>query len=143
MVKKRMFFFIGKPGAIATYVHAEDVVSALVLCGLHPNSRGEIYNLSSDCVLEEFIGFIAFKLGINPPRLRFPEVMVRSLILAFDLLNIRCPLTTSRLNSLICRTTYPSQKIIDELGFIFSKELPASLDEIVTAQINKWSIDGS
>lgn len=132
MIRRGLFFHIGKPGAIATYVHVNDVVAALVKCAFDPSAKGQIYNLSSDCSLEELVAEIASALGVRPPWGRCPEMLIRTLV---DLIEgkVSLPLSRSRIDAVVSRTRYPANKISSELGFRFSKPLPAAIEELVSS----------
>jgi nucleoside-diphosphate-sugar epimerase len=130
MVKSGLFFYVGKPGAIATYVHVEDVVSALIKSSFEPMAKGRIYNLSNDCLLDELIKHIASLLGVRPPWMRIPEMPIRAMVEFFDgWMNI--PLTQSRIDALVKRTRYPTDRIVSELAFSFSKPMPESISDLV------------
>ena len=131
MVKCGLFFYVGKPGAVATYIHVDDVVSALITCAINPHSLGHIYNLSSDCSLEDLINCIASFLGVRPPWLRFPESIIRLLITLFKG-RVNLPLTISRIDALVNRTRYPADQIVYDLGFQFSKPMPLAIGELVS-----------
>ncbi len=128
IIRKRLFFYIGKPGAIATYVHVDDVVEVLLRCGFDPRARGEIFNLSNDCSLDDLIGGIATTLQVTPPRLRIPEPLAR---LAASLLRkiVTIPLTQERINALVSRTGYPCQKLESKLNFTPQAPVPNSIGE--------------
>lgn len=130
MVRRRLFFYIGPPGAVATYVHVDDVVSALLACAFHPAAPGQIFNLSSDCLLESLIDEIARVLGVRAPRVRLPEGLVRA---AVRLLEGRSalPLTSARVNALVSRTRYPSSHISSVLGFGLARPMPAGVAELI------------
>ncbi|MDF1656645.1 MAG: NAD-dependent epimerase/dehydratase family protein [Verrucomicrobiales bacterium] len=135
LVKSGKFFFLGKAGAITTFVHVDDVVSALVRLSKEEGACGDVYNLSSDCSLESLIDEIADCLNVPMPRLRFPVFVVRwPLIIAAALLKklIHVPV----LDSLVIRTRYPSEKIESELGFKFSKPFPCAVTEL----IDEWKV---
>ena len=130
MVKKKLFFYVGKPGAIATYVHVEDVVAALLICAIEPRAKGKIYNLSSDCKLEDLINHIALLLGVREPWLRIPVPLIRiplNLFSAFFGRRVYVP----SINILILRTRYPTKKIETELDFCFIKSLPGGVEDMV------------
>jgi nucleoside-diphosphate-sugar epimerase len=130
MVKRGLFFYVGKPGAVVTYVHVDDVVAALIVCGVVPRAKGQIYNLSYDCELEVFINHIASQLRVRRPSLRIPGPLIQvPLSLLSNLLKslIRMP----SLNVLVLRTRYPTKKIETELGFKFSRPLPAGVKDLV------------
>lgn len=130
MVERGLFFYIGQPGAVATYVHVDDVAAALMKCAFEPKARGQIYNLSNDCPLEELIKCIALLLGVRSPRIRIPESLIRNVVGLFEG-QVNIPLTQSRIDSLVNKTHYLSDKIISELGFKFTKSMPASVEELI------------
>jgi nucleoside-diphosphate-sugar epimerase len=127
-VRKKKFFFIGPPGAVATFVHVDDVARALIACQDAPN--GSIYNLSSDCTWEALIERISTQLGVPKPRLRIPEFPVRMTQKILED-KIRLPLTKTRLDALTRRYGYSSSRIINDLKFRFSKPMPEAICELV------------
>ena len=116
MVERRLFFFVGPPGASANYVPAESVVEALMICGAHPAAAGAVFNLSDHATLEEFVGWIAEERGVAAPRARLPEAPVRA---ASALLRLvpGWPLTPSRVAALTTRARYPATRLERTLGF--------------------------
>lgn len=130
MVRRGLFFYIGEPGAVATYVHVDDVAAALMRCSSEPKARGQIYNLSNDCFLEDLIDYIASALGVRSPRMRIPESLIRTAIGLFEG-RVGIPLTQSRIDALVNKTRYPADKIILELGFRFSKSMPAAIEDLI------------
>ncbi len=67
VIQRGLFFFIGRRGASANYVHVSNVVDALVLCGTSPCASGRIYNLSDWTTVEDFARAIADALGRPRP----------------------------------------------------------------------------
>lgn len=134
MVQRGLFFYVGRHGAVATYVHVDDVVAALMKCAVEPKAKGRIYNLSSDCLLEDLIKHIASSLGVRLPWLRIPELLIRT---AVGLVEgwVRIPLSQSRINALVSRTRYPADRIVSELGFNFSRPLPAAIEDFAKEDI--------
>lgn len=132
MIRRRLYFHIGAPGAVATYVHVDDVVSALVACAVRPESAGQVFNLSSDCPLDAVVHQIARSAGVRPPRLRVPETVVRAVVRAAGRL-LALPLTSARIDALVNRTRYPSDRIEDALGFRFARPMPAGIADLVEA----------
>ena len=133
MIRKRMFFYIGKPGAIATYVHIDDVVEVLLRCGIDPRARGGVFNISNDCLLEEMVNGIAIALSVTPPRIRLPENFVRvAVALVTKIYSI--PLTQKRINALISRTRYPCDKLESELDYKPKIYVPGSIGEALFSQ---------
>lgn len=136
-IHRRLFFYIGRRGAMSTYVHVNDVVEALIQCAIRPEAANQIFNISSDCTLESFVNRISHLLGISPPKIRISEFLVRN-IERFLSKFIRTPLTLSRVNSLVNRTHYPPDKITQTLSFKFSKNMPNLIDDVVYRYLEKY-----
>ena len=130
IINSGYFVFIGRKDAIATYVHIDDVVNAMMLIAINPKSRNETFNISSDCSWVELINKISSTLNVKILPFRIPY----NLIFAFlSLLNffigkfIRVP----RLSTFVLRTSYPTQKIESILGFRFTNKLPHSIKNLI------------
>jgi nucleoside-diphosphate-sugar epimerase len=132
LIDKKLFFYIGEKGAISTYVHVDDVVKALIQCGLANAAKGQIFNISNDCPLEDLVNGIAKALNIRPPRLRLPESLVRLSTIAFSKVP-HFPLTKGRVNALVNRTEYPCDKINEILGYRPQKYVPEAISEMIKA----------
>lgn len=126
MIKRRLFFYIGSKYSVATYVHVDDVVAALVLCGIHANARGQVFNLSNDCLLSEIVNAVCLQYNLPSPNLCVPEFPVR---VAAKLISsvINTPLTQERIDALVKRTYYPTDKIEKSLGFKQRFLIPAAV----------------
>jgi nucleoside-diphosphate-sugar epimerase len=132
MIHRGWFFFIGPPGASANYVHVDNVVDSLVLCGTLTEAAGRVYNLSDWSTMEDFVGWISAHLGASTPRLRAPEGPMRLLARAGSLIP-GFPLTPSRVDALTSRTRYPSARIERELGYRPLRSLQSGLSDVVGA----------
>lgn len=116
MIKKRLYFHIGPPGAVSTYVHVDDVVAALMLCGFDKRARGEVFNISNDCPQDELVNAMARALNVAAPTLRLPEWLMRLVAGVFSGVH-SFPLSASRIDSLVARTSYPVDKMASILGY--------------------------
>jgi nucleoside-diphosphate-sugar epimerase len=117
MIEKGWFFFIGPRGAIANYIHVENVVDALILSATAALPKtGKVYIVSDYCTLEEFVKVITSALNQKPIRLRLPVNWVRLIAQWGDNL-IKSPLTLSRVDALTNTTVYHSSRIESELGY--------------------------
>lgn len=116
MIERGLFFFIGKPGALANYIHVESVVDALVLAGLAPRPRYRLYNVSQRATLDDFVRWIAEALGVRTPALRLPEPLVRGAARLGSFFP-EFPLTSARIDALTVRSWYPTDRIEVDLGF--------------------------
>jgi nucleoside-diphosphate-sugar epimerase len=132
MIRRGRFFFIGAPGASANYIHVDNVVEALMLCGTRPEANGRLFNLSDHRTLETFVAVIADALGTPAPRLRLPEWTVR---LPAKLLGgiPGFPLTESRVDALTGRAIYSTASIEQELGYRHAVAMEDGLKELVHA----------
>lgn len=117
MIDAGMFFFIGKHGAVANYIHVENVVDALVLCGTAGlPGNGRVYIVSDHRTLEDFVGIIATALGKRTPYKRLPESLVRAAVVLAGWIS-KFPLKSSRVDALTNRTVYRADRIESELGY--------------------------
>lgn len=130
MIQRGLFFFIGKPGASANYVHVDNVVDALILCGRHPSAPGRTYIVSDFADLERFVATIAAGLGKPAPTLRVPEAVARTgAFLGAAIPGF--PLTRSRIDALVVRSRYSIDRIRRELGFSLRVPVEEGLRELV------------
>ena len=73
VIERGLFFFIGRRGASANYVHVSNVVDALRAVRESPCAAGRIYNLSDWTTIEEFARAIADALGRPRPAAARPR----------------------------------------------------------------------
>lgn len=130
MIQRGWFFFIGAPGASANYIHVDNVVEALVLCGSHPAANRQLYNLSDYCPMEQFVAMIAGALGKPAPHTRLPEFPVRLATKLFSAIP-GFPLTEARVDALTGRSIYSNDKIEREIGYRHIVSMDAGLREMV------------
>lgn len=131
MIRRHWFFYIGPPGAVAAYVHADDVVRLMLLCAMDHRAKGKIYNISNDCSMEEMIEGMALVLGVPSPRLRLPEPIVRAIAHVACKITPSFPLSSQRIDALVRRTNYPYHKLQKELGFTPQISVPNAIGEVV------------
>ncbi len=132
MIDRGLFFYIGKPGASANYIHVSNVVEGLLRCGTMTAAKGRTYNLSDHCTIEHFVGVIADALDKNPKRLRVPKPIARLAAATLGKLP-GFPLTVSRVDALATRSIYPISRIERELGYQHITSMEAGLRELVEA----------
>lgn len=129
IVKRRLFFYVGFKNSVATYIHVDDVVSALMLCGFDNRAKGEVFNISNDCLLKEVMEGIAESLAVPAPRIKLPESLVRLAVSVVSLLT-KGLVTQERVNALTARTRYPYTKIETTLGFVPGKYVPKHIGDV-------------
>lgn len=132
MIRRGLYWHIGVPGASANYIHVENVVHALLLCGEHPDAVGRIFNLSDHRTFEDFISAIADDLNVPVPSKRLPETLARILAVIATWVP-GSPLTLSRIDALTGRAQYPTDRIVDELGYRHIISMEDGLAEMLSS----------
>jgi nucleoside-diphosphate-sugar epimerase len=130
LVKLGLFFHVGPAGASANYIHVDNVVHALGLCGTHPEAAEGIFNLSDFRTIEEFVAVMATALNVKTPTHRLP-IGVARLVARIAGWFPGNPLTTSRLGVLTDRSTYPIDLIQDQLGYRHAISMEDGLSQTV------------
>lgn len=130
MIDRGFFFYIGKLGASANYIHVNNVIEGLIRCGTMPQAKGRTYNLSDHCTMEHFVETIANALGRAPPWLRISKAIAQ---LAGSTLGQipGFPLTRSRVDALVNRSIYPISRIQQELGYNHIVSMEDGVRELV------------
>jgi nucleoside-diphosphate-sugar epimerase len=132
-IDRKLFLFIGRPGASANYIAVENVADALIRCGTMTQAKGRIYNLSDHRILETFVSAIAHCLGVSCPRRRISESTARQVARLFRNVS-SMPLTESRVNALVNRCVYPASRIARELSYTHE----VSMEEAVHNLVRRW-----
>lgn len=116
MIQRKLFFFVGPPGASANYIPVDNVIDALIACGEHISAPGNIYNLSGWMTMEKFIGALAEVLRVPAPIARMPILYATILANLAEFIPFS-PISKSRVLALSSRTRFSDEKIRSELSF--------------------------
>lgn len=127
-VERRVFFFVGRPGASANYIHVSNVVNALALCASARENTTAIYNVSDWRTVENFVGTIAETLEVVSPRLRISEEAARK-VASLNRWIPGWPLTQARVDALVTRAKYPTTVIEAQLGYTHATTMEQGLRE--------------
>jgi nucleoside-diphosphate-sugar epimerase len=133
LIDRGLFFYIGRPGASANYIHVDDVVEAMILGASKPAARNRDYNVSDYCSMEELVGIISSALGRPTPTWRVSEYLARAAakMTSFVPRNL---LTVQRVNAMVKRARYSTARIEAELGFRPRVSMKDGLEQLV----HKW-----
>lgn len=131
IVDRGLFFFVGKEGASANYIHVNNVVDALIRCGTDSQAKGKIYNLSDYSTFEHFVDVISDALGRSRTRLRLPRYFVELVEIAIGWVS-GFPLTRSRIRALAGRSKYNISRIENDLGYCHSISMDDGVREMVS-----------
>lgn len=131
LIDRGMFVFVGPTGASANYIHVENVIDALQLCGTSALAAGRVYNLSDWRTMEAFVSTIAHFLQRKDPHLRVPYSLMRLFAATLTLIP-RSPVTPSRVYALTSRSRYSTTRIETELGYSSRVSVEAGLAELVS-----------
>lgn len=132
MIRRKLFFFIGPPGASANYVPVDNVIDALLACGEHPAAPGKVYNLSAWTTMENFVAALAGAMKVPVPTLRLPLLPMKLLAAVAERVP-GSPLSRARVEALSSRTRFPDDKIRRELGFQHHLGLEEALGQMFSA----------
>jgi nucleoside-diphosphate-sugar epimerase len=135
MVRNKLFFYIGNHETVSTYIHVDDVVEALVLCATDSKACSQTYILSNDCYLRDLIDAVALFYAIPIPSKSIPESIVRLIERVMRVIP-NFPLTQNRINSLVCRTRYSSDRIYNDLSWVPEKSIPSSVINMLSLRNN-------
>lgn len=130
MIKRGIFFRIGRQEAMGNYVHVQDVVRALVKCAYDTRALGKLFIVANDCPLGEVVDALAHAMQVAPPKLVLPERILR-LLVKLTPPWLKLPLTTARINALTRRTHYSSDLIGKTLGFFPLEPITASIPRLI------------
>ncbi len=130
MIDRGWFYFVGDPGASANYLHVDNVVEALIQCGVQPNAVDRIYNISDWRSIEDFVGSIAVASFKHAPTRRVPELPLRLVVQLVGRIP-RFPLTRGRIDALTNRSRYSTELIEHELDYHHVVSVEEGLHEIV------------
>jgi nucleoside-diphosphate-sugar epimerase len=128
-IQRGQFMYIGSRNAQMNYVHADNVIAALVLCGYHPQAVGQTYIVSDHLAINEFVDVLVDQLKCRRPWLVIPEAAARGLTALFGGIP-SFPLTSSRIDALTNRCIYSDQHIKKQLGFISQTTLEVGLRQL-------------
>ena len=126
LIKKKLFVHVGKKESIVNYVLVDDVVNALIACATQEKALCQVYNLSQTTQTKKMIEAFAASCGVTAPRYYFPEGLLRALTWFFSRIP-DFPLTRGQVDALTGGVFFDSEKIQEELGFVFQRELTKSL----------------
>ena len=131
MIKRGLFFRIGRQQAFANYVHVDDVVQALIKCVFDVRARGKVFIVSNDCPMEMVVYSLAIAMNVAIPKWVVPEKPLRFLIKATNSF-IKLPLTTARVDALTRQTHYSSDLISQTLSFSPLYSIPEIIPKLVS-----------
>jgi nucleoside-diphosphate-sugar epimerase len=132
-IRRGLFFFVGKPGAAANYVHVDNVVDALLLCATHEAAPNRAFNVCDGFTMEELVAVLAHNMGCPVPRARVSEWLARVIAELGCRLSARFPLNEVRIAGLTNRTIYSTDAIRQQLGYRTRVSLEDGVAELVRA----------
>jgi dihydroflavonol-4-reductase len=120
-VKRGFFAYLGGVVSLSNYVYVGDVASACLQLLEDPSAAGKVFQISDDCLLEEFVSEIAMLLGVGKPVLAVPESLtglMRGLLRQGERLGV-CSGSAlmGRLSGLNNRVHFPNLRLQQELGW--------------------------
>ena len=139
MIKRGLFFRVGRKQAIANYVHVEDVVRALIQCLTDVRARGKVFIISNDCPLGLVVDALAVAMNVPGPRWVVPEGPLRLLVKATSPW-VKLPLTMARIDALTRQTHYSSTRINQVLCFSPLASIPEIIPKLVAESTERLTL---
>ncbi|MEM5534789.1 NAD-dependent epimerase/dehydratase family protein [Neptuniibacter pectenicola] len=125
------FFYMASPSEVQmNFVHIDNVVAALLLCGFHSRAIGQAFNISDHLSQNVFVECICLGLDKPIPNKNVPAIIVKIGVHLLGWLP-KFPFGIGAINALTTRAVYSTLKIEKELGFRKIKPLYFALDEFV------------
>lgn len=115
-INKNLFFYFGNQNAIFNYIHVDNVVEALLLCGGKSKAINQIFNISDHEKLENIVNTIAQTINKKKPVLKISERILRILSALASNWN-KWPLTPSRIDAMTSSVIYSNERIERELKY--------------------------
>tara|TARA_R110000822_G_scaffold310479_1_gene443404 strand:+ start:20242 stop:21192 length:951 start_codon:yes stop_codon:yes gene_type:complete len=135
-IKRGLFFYMKDPTKVMTnYVHVDDVVYALILCGIDDKAINNDYIVSDYLTQKEFVSIVCTTLGKTTPKLFIPHVIMNFLTVIMAYVP-GLPNLTSRVDALSTEVVYSTAKIEKDLGYKKTTPLRQALVEF-SLKINK------
>lgn len=128
MIQRGQFIYIGSRHAQMNYVHADNVLAALVLCGQQAKAIGQTYIVSDHLTIGEFVDVLADHLKCARPWLVVPEVAARALTALLGWIPL-FPLTSSRIDAMTNNCIFSDEHIQNQLGFVSQVTLEKGLSQ--------------
>ena len=129
-IRHGRFCFIGSKRSQMNYVHADNVLEALVLCGHHAEAAGETFIVSEHLDIGDFTGVVADQLHCARPGIVIPEKVARA-VAALASGIPRFPLTASRIDALTSQCIFSEGHIRNQLGYVPKIDLEQGLRKLV------------
>ncbi|MDR3442152.1 MAG: NAD(P)-dependent oxidoreductase [Legionella sp.] len=132
MVKRRLFFYIGKKSdkIVMNYVHVDDVAALVLSCLTNKATINQDFIISDQLPLPEFIQIISEELGIKNSFYQIPEGLMRTVTKATKIFP-GFPVTSARIDALTIRTTYSTEKAKNDLNFSSPVGIVAGLKKYI------------
>lgn len=140
MIKRGLFFRIGRQQTIANYVHVDDVVRALIQCLTDVRARGKVFIVSNDCPLDLVVDALASAMSVPVPKWVVPEGPLRLLVKATSSW-VKLPLTMARIDALTRQTHYSSKLINQTLCFSPLASIPEIIPRLVAESTERLTLN--
>ncbi|MFM6929677.1 MAG: NAD-dependent epimerase/dehydratase family protein [Bdellovibrio sp.] len=133
-IKSGRFVYFSNPASVVmNYVHVDDVVDALLMCGMSERAVGQDYIVNDPISLKDLVGIVSPEGRF----LRVPKYLALFLTKVLEILKIKSPITESRVRALTNKTIYSSRKIEDQLDFRYLVGVEKGVREMVDFYIRQ------
>jgi len=80
LIQKKRFVMFGSGEVLYHFIHIDDLCRAFELCAEHEDAPGQVYIIADDHAISmnQVVEIISEGLGVRPPRLRLPLIVLAS-----------------------------------------------------------------
>jgi nucleoside-diphosphate-sugar epimerase len=134
-IKKGRFFFVGNGRTLRHPIYIDDMVRGFEVAATHERAAGQIFIIAGPraVTLVELTDGIADCLGVPPPKLKLPQLLVWPGVYFLELVGAltgrEVPFTRRSLKFFTGNTAFTTKKAYEVLGFRAQTELSAGLKQ--------------
>ena len=131
-VDNNKFIRIGKRNAVANYIHVDNVIESLLICGLDDSTSYKTFIISDYCKMDIFVSYIAEALKKKIPVYRIPKSLMIILVIIIKRIIPSFPLTKNRVKALTSSCIFSSSLILNTTKFSYIVNIEEGLNELVS-----------
>lgn len=130
-IARGRFFYMAEPSKVQmNFVHVDNVVSALMLCGFVPGAVGNAFNISDQISQKQFVEQICHAVNRSTPKIYIPAGIIKLCVYLLGWLP-KFPFGIAAVNALTTQAVYSTEKIETQLGFKKNVSLEKAIDAFI------------
>jgi nucleoside-diphosphate-sugar epimerase len=131
LIKIRIFFYVDDKQAVANYVHVDDVVNAIDLCIMNEKAFNQIFIVSNDCPLKDFVNAIAKSINVRYPLLVVKKIIALKLVGILNFFGFKS-IKKEQIDVLSRKVHFSSSKIRNAVGWKPQTSVPEQVEKMIS-----------